>query len=105
MHHRQYGVVSSVTELPGLTDPTSLPSLHKAGFVLSAAKINSDPAVLLQSLYKNQEEDDLELQGVGSNGQQHSLGNGRPALGGNGQMGRCWLPSCPANIAAGHAII
>lgn len=59
-------------------------------------------AVLLQSLYKNQEEDDLELQGVGSNGQQHSMGNGNPALGGNGQMGGSWLL---ANIAAGQAIV
>ena len=48
-------------------------------------------AVLLQSLYNNQEEDDLELQGVSSNGQQHSLGNGKPALAGNGQMGRSWM--------------
>ena len=62
-------------------------------------------ALLLQSLYKNQEDDDVELQGVGSNGQQHSLGNGKPILGGNGQMGRSWLPACPANIAAGQAII
>ena len=62
-------------------------------------------AVLLQSLYRNEEEDDLELQGGGSNGQQHSMGNGKPALGGNGQMDGSLLPACPANRAAGQAVI